>query len=73
MEKGEMVAEPEETMDTGGMQGESMDWEEEQPEEPQARSGTKGKTKEVGPSKAKGVPGDAFFEASDEDNLMMGA
>jgi hypothetical protein len=64
MEKGEMDAEPEVTKDNP--QGEAMEWQEES--EPRSRVEKEGKQEEVVASKLKGVPGDAFFEASESDD-----
>jgi hypothetical protein len=64
MEKSEMDTEPEVTMDKRRPQREAMEWEEES--EPRPDAGKKGKEK-VATSKLKGVPDDAFFEASDDD------
>lgn len=61
MEKGEMDSEPEVMMEKRLPQKEGMEWDEES--EPR---GERGKQK-VATSKSKGVPGDAFFEASDSD------
>ncbi|KAF8499355.1 hypothetical protein JB92DRAFT_2743813 [Gautieria morchelliformis] len=66
MEKGKMDAEPEVTMDKRRSQEEAMEWQEAS--EPPAGVERKGKRKEVVASKLKGVPGDAFFEASESDD-----
>jgi len=65
MEKGQMHAEPEETIDKAAMHSDTMEWEEAQDIRPSLGE----KRKEVvGPKRAKGVPGDTFFEASDESD-----
>lgn len=63
MDKGEMDAEPEVTMDKRRLHTEAMEWEEES--ESRSVPGKKEKQREVVLNKVKGVPGDAFFEASD--------
>lgn len=65
MERGEMDAEPEMTMDKSRPSTEAMELEGES--EPRFRAG-KGKQKAVVASGRKGVPGDAFFEASDGED-----
>lgn len=69
MERGEMDAEPEMTMDKRRPSMEAMQWEEKS--EPRPCAGKKGKQKEVLMSMRKGIPDDAFFEAFDGEEQVQ--